>query len=189
RFEDRERIYVEYLKDNALATGTVSFFYPDGVKREERSYINGIIHGTWFLWHLNGQIAKETEFNKGQETGITRIYNEVGLLKEERYFSPDSVVKVRTWYDTGILKQEQEFYSSTSYVVIGNPGYGRGYHGIYDTEHYHVKERQFERVSLNRTKWHRNGVKASELIEDASGNISRTWDKYGKLTYDSSQRR
>ncbi|MCE7992268.1 MAG: hypothetical protein HEP71_09820 [Roseivirga sp.] len=58
-------------------------YHQSGQKKEEGTYHNGYLHGTWKEWHPNGLLKSSKNFTEGRPTGIWKTWNEAGKLIKE----------------------------------------------------------------------------------------------------------
>lgn len=78
---------------------------------EECEYVNGIKHGKWISYHLNGTKKHEAEYRDGKLHGHLRNWDEDGgkildaNLKDGDYDGP-----YMSWWDNG-NKKEEGFYT------------------------------------------------------------------------------
>ena len=56
-------------------------YYPNGQKKQEGQYINGLKQGEWTHWYETGQKWSEGNFKKDLSDGKISVYHENGNLK------------------------------------------------------------------------------------------------------------
>ena len=64
-------------------TGKVISTYPNGQKKREVSFVNGLSEGVATGWHENGQKEKEITFVNGLQEGVDTKWYESGQKKSE----------------------------------------------------------------------------------------------------------
>lgn len=59
-------------------TGKCEDFHPNGEKKMEKNFVDGKLHGKFFLYYDNGQIDEEKEFDNNFQTGEQITYSKKG---------------------------------------------------------------------------------------------------------------
>ena len=67
KFDESKGVMTYYDKDsNELFSGKASWMLRYSNQKFEGSYKNGLLHGKSKIWHQNGNLAKETIYEKGE---------------------------------------------------------------------------------------------------------------------------
>lgn len=81
------------LKDGMYLTGEATDYYPNGLKKEVKSYTpTGELFGQYIKWYENGQKNTEGEYRNGKKNGNWTIWNDKGAIIKQEIFE-DGVVK------------------------------------------------------------------------------------------------
>ena len=81
----------EVYKDGEIAKSL--FYFSHGELEREIPYDGGEIHGTVTWYYPNGVKAKTIPYTRGKKLGIGRLYDMLGNLEEEIIFKNDTVFK------------------------------------------------------------------------------------------------
>ena len=65
--------------ESGVFSGRVVGRRPDGSREQELSIVNGLMHGTYVKWHLNGKKAEELTWTAGAPEGPARARTEATL--------------------------------------------------------------------------------------------------------------
>jgi len=110
-YYDNGNIRVEMNLKNGIKDGYTNIYFLSGIKKEQRSYKEGEMHGTWitwneledklaeanynfgkkhgkwYIWDENGILRYEMEYKKGEKFGVWKIYDEEGTLLNKMIYS------------------------------------------------------------------------------------------------------
>ena len=70
---------------NGMLDGLTTFYYPDGQKKEQRSYREGAKYGAWINWSPSGVKIAEANFLNNQKHGDWFIWDEKGNLRQSTW--------------------------------------------------------------------------------------------------------
>jgi antitoxin component YwqK of YwqJK toxin-antitoxin module len=71
---------------NFILHGTVTLFYPNGQKKTELNYINGLTHGPRASWYQSGQPWILGQYVDGREHGTWTVWYENGRKSRESHY-------------------------------------------------------------------------------------------------------
>ena len=95
--ENKTVLYSHYHDD--IQTGPARFEDMDGNVLIKGGFMDGKRNGNW-SWHkTNGDLVRETAYKEGLVDGTYKVYHDSGLLKEERKVSMDHPTEI-TYYDS-----------------------------------------------------------------------------------------
>jgi antitoxin component YwqK of YwqJK toxin-antitoxin module len=79
--------YQENMKEGRrVLEGSIVFYYPNGNKKKELSYKNGLPNGMWRTWYEGGNLKTEGEYIKGEEEGVFIVnFNNGKLMRKEHF--------------------------------------------------------------------------------------------------------
>ena len=103
---------LEQYKDG-LKHGICLYYYPDGVRKEKRTYRNGELNGCSVLYTSDGMIAVEASYKNGNLHGVKRVFNSDERLVEESEFNNGEKLYTR-FYRKGRVRST-ELYASNNY--------------------------------------------------------------------------
>lgn len=64
----------------------VEYYYPENNLLTKGSFRNGLRHGTWSIWDVNGILRERSEWHNGNLVNLKHLYNTTGqLCKIETY--------------------------------------------------------------------------------------------------------
>ncbi|MDP6433597.1 MAG: toxin-antitoxin system YwqK family antitoxin, partial [Candidatus Scalindua sp.] len=87
-------------------SGVAVWYYENGQKKEEGTYIYGDKDGKWTYWYENGQKERKETYKNGEKKRWTEWY-ENGQKKSERTGWWDG--KYTEWYENGQKKVEEHY--------------------------------------------------------------------------------
>lgn len=80
-------------------TGVAYDWFPDGAKKAEFRFKNGLMHGTVTEWYANGKKRGETVFDSGERCGKNTEWREDGSLYQERVYDHDRILSERKYFE------------------------------------------------------------------------------------------
>lgn len=89
--------------EGRLFSGIVYDLWPDGKRRCEIPYVEGVQEGTARDWYASGRLAVETEYRNGCLHGKQREWDEEGRLRLEKVYEYGILVERRAWDKDGHL--------------------------------------------------------------------------------------
>ena len=88
----------------------VRVYYKNGIKFEETTYQDGIIHGYWMTWYKGGRRRSRVEYKNGMQHGCYIGWYESGFKKWERTYIDGKICGHNTnWADGGRVMSESEY--------------------------------------------------------------------------------
>ena len=97
-------------QNNAPCRGVLVAFYPNGRKKSEINYIDGLREGSAHWYAITGQLKHIRNYHKGQLNGIWTEYFEGSLQKrQEHTYDNGAEVMRRGWWANGQKKFEATF--------------------------------------------------------------------------------
>jgi hypothetical protein len=114
-------------KNNAPCRGILVDFYPNGRKKSEINYIDGLREGSAQWWAITGRLKHIRNYHKGQLSGSWTEYYEGSLQKrQEHLYDNGTEVMRRGWWPNGEKKFEASFLngnekSRQSWDALGAP--------------------------------------------------------------------
>lgn len=98
--------FFEYGNEDGISV----YYFQNGNKKEERSYLNGLKHGQWTTWNHDGIKTAEAVYFNDEKHGQWLVYDEDGNKRYEMHY--DRGKKVGTWFmwdEKGELTSEKKF--------------------------------------------------------------------------------
>lgn len=87
---------------NLRRDGAWVWVWPNGKKREERHYRDGVLHGKVTAWYETGQVMAEEEYHLGTPHGRWRSWHPDGTqAAEEHYANGVLDGELEHWHDNG----------------------------------------------------------------------------------------
>lgn len=97
----------EYSWKTNYGIGAWTFYYTNGQVKSKVNYNeNGKRHGLATYYHSNGQLNYEENLNNDELIGSTKLYNENGVLVEERTGDGKGNILSKRYWENGNLKYE-----------------------------------------------------------------------------------
>ena len=174
---ERNGLTYELNSETPFSGKSVEFFEGGEVKRESRSYKDGLMHGVSIEWYENGQKKIEQIFEKGQKNGAMRLWHDNGQLWAETSWENGKINGIfKDWRKDGQPDTEQSYKDDELH------GTQRTWHenGQLGTESTFVNG-EIEGLF---NKWYENGILA-ETGNFKSGQKEGTWkywDREGEIT-------
>ena len=101
--------------------------YPDGVRKEEQCWDNGVRTGLWRTFYESGKVEREIHYENGIKVGEHKLYYENGVLEmvaqiangkphgETYTYDPNGKLSISHQYKNGVLDGvERMFYGDQS---------------------------------------------------------------------------
>ena len=119
-------------ENNYRRQGHWEFFYPNGQKSREGSYVDahpggdtdgmGILidgrEGAWVFWYENGQKSGEETYRDGEPEGLTTDWHENGQKSAEwTYRDGEREGLLTTWHENGQKSRETTYLNGTETSV------------------------------------------------------------------------
>ena len=85
-------------------------YFPDGSKKEQRSYKQGVKHGTWYTWDENSKLTAEANFKDGEKHGSWLVWDSNGNKRYQIYY--ENGEKSGDWFmwdEEGNLAMERKY--------------------------------------------------------------------------------
>lgn len=96
--------------DNFIPHGKSTIYWPNGQKKTELHYINGLRHGPKTSWYQSGQMWSSGSFADGKEDGVWTVWFPNGRKAQEYHFDHGAWHGMFTeWHLNGQKKTEVEF--------------------------------------------------------------------------------
>lgn len=101
--------YYAYKNNDSVLVREVGY-YPQGQKRIEGEYADGLREGQWMYWYDNGNIWSQAHYKAGIRHGRSTVWFENGQKYfEGRYRHGERVGRWRFWDDDGTLVKEVNY--------------------------------------------------------------------------------
>ena len=98
------------IKDKKPVTGVLVAFHPNGLKKSEINYIDGLREGSAQWWTASGQLKHLRNYHKGQLSGSWVEYHEGSEQKrQEQIYDNGTEIMRRGWWPNGMKKFEATF--------------------------------------------------------------------------------
>lgn len=81
-YDDTDQLRIEGSYADGLKTGLWTEYYPDGQKKSQFQYVDGVKHGPAKAWFANGQLEHNGEWERGKKTGNWTEWYESGAYKQ-----------------------------------------------------------------------------------------------------------
>ena len=168
----KEAGFVDGMLDDRM-----TWWYENGQKELEDTYVENMRHGTHRAWHDNGQLMSQGDSVHGERQGSWRWWHDNGQLAEETvYLDNEPLTKATFWYDSGAKKL------ATSY----QDGLEHGTQTTWFENGQRHTELELEHGVANGVLsfWYESGVKAGVLhvADGQKHGREQRWDEAGQLT-------
>lgn len=101
--------YYIYQNNDSVLVKEVGF-YPQGQKRIEGEYVDGLRDGTWMYWYDNGNTWSQASYKAGIRHGRSTVWFENGQKYfEGRYKHGERAGRWRFWDNDGTLVKEVNY--------------------------------------------------------------------------------
>jgi hypothetical protein len=109
----------EYL--NGVLDGVLTYYYPDGKKRETSEWSHGTRNGITIAYFPSGKIGTEYSYRMGKANGV-KIYHENGHLKYVGQIDENKIFYNAKNYDEAgkLLEMEPSIKYSTDTLSLGD---------------------------------------------------------------------
>ncbi len=177
-------------------TGIKRFYPPNRI--EEYTYVNGLRHGPYKEYYLDGKVKEEGTYVNNNKEGSCKRYFDNGVLKEDfNYINNKREGPYKYYYISGALEMEGTFINDNAYNASGKIYYENGIvkeeHKVYEVngvkyteykDYYENGQLHFERTITNEYKRHglsktyyRNGQIKSEAnyVDGRIEGINKTY--------------
>ncbi len=117
-------------RNTLIKNGVYTYYYPDGVKRQEVFYKDDVPEGLVQLWQPNGLIQQRFHTKNNKYHGLFEDYDIHGCLKQrieyedgvfhglfEEYY-PNEFIKVRCYYKRGSIVGTYQLFYKTSLLFL-----------------------------------------------------------------------
>lgn len=85
-------------------------YYKDGVVKAEANFENGQLQGVFRLWHTNGQVAEQGQYDKDKRSGEFSAYGEDGTRRlRQTFVRGNRHGVVEQWHSNGQLQYAEHF--------------------------------------------------------------------------------
>lgn len=81
--DSADRKMLEFNLKAGKRHSTCTWYLPNGQKYQEINYRDGLIHGPYMRWNLQGQLVENRKFEQGQEIGHITEFHRPGVKKLE----------------------------------------------------------------------------------------------------------
>jgi antitoxin component YwqK of YwqJK toxin-antitoxin module len=110
--------------------GFYTFYYENGMKRQEVYYKNDIPIGLVILWRMDGTIHQKFHTENSKYHGLFEDYDELGNLKQRIFYEngvfdglfeeyyPNEILKVRCYYKKGSIVGVYQLYYKSSMLFL-----------------------------------------------------------------------
>ena len=100
------------IKDKKPVTGVLVAFHPNGLKKSEINYIDGLREGSAQWWTASGQLKHLRNYHKGQLSGSwTEYYGGSEQKRQEQIYDNGVEIMRQGWWPNGKKKFEATFLS------------------------------------------------------------------------------
>jgi antitoxin component YwqK of YwqJK toxin-antitoxin module len=154
--------------------------YPNGKKKFEAQYAEGVANGYYKSWFEDGQVREEGEFRNGKEAGKWVSWHKNGQKKSEGLCKNGKRINTwKFWHDNGQLSDE------ISYLNGLQQGLSKGWFENGNLAYECMFHRDHVDNTLVSTTWHKNGNKAEEIYPINGSRIRYTsWYADGKKHFE-----
>ena len=98
------------IKDKKPVTGVLVAFHPNGRKKSEINYIDGLREGSAQWWATTGQLKHIRNYHKGELSGSwTEYYGGSDQKRQEQIYDSGAEIMRQGWWPTGKKKFEATF--------------------------------------------------------------------------------
>ena len=119
------------IKDKKPVTGVLVAFHPNGRKKSEINYIDGVREGSAQWYAITGQLKHIRNYHRGQLSGSwTEYYGGSDQKRQEQIYDNGTEIMRTGWWPTGKKKFETTFLngeekSRQSWDASGAPIHGK----------------------------------------------------------------
>ncbi|WP_171263544.1 toxin-antitoxin system YwqK family antitoxin [Acinetobacter sp. ANC 5054] len=100
----KPRSRIEY-RDGSYQ-GKLQFWFPNGLKQQENTIIDGESEGDYKIWHPNGQIALSMKYKNGVENGLRQRWYKDGKPWTSAVFQNNKLISdLKMWFENGKLER------------------------------------------------------------------------------------
>ena len=102
-----------YIKEGKPFTGPCYLKHDNGKIAIKGQLKNGLKDGSWIYWYSDGQKKRETTYIDGKKEGITYYWYENGQKQKEIMFRQDKNIDQKLWDEEGNRLPNPSFVSTT----------------------------------------------------------------------------
>lgn len=175
-YYDNEMVKTVLTYRNGMLNGKAIFYFPDGTKEMECTYINDTLDGTMIRYHKNGKKSLVENYQMGLKQGKRTTYAYNGKILGYEHFVNDTLhgearefhsgggpLKMEAYFDMGLFDGKWIYYDEHGSVVgIGDYSKGSG-----------EQKSWYSNGQIKRIIHYQNNVKHGwEIAYDTQGNIT-----------------
>ena len=98
------------IKDKKPVTGVLVAFHPNGRKKSEINYIDGLREGSAQWWTITGRLKHIRNYHEGELSGSwTEYYGESEQKRQEQIYDSGTEIMRTGWWPNGKKKFEATF--------------------------------------------------------------------------------
>ena len=98
------------IKDKKPVTGVLVAFHPNGRKKSEINYIDGLREGSAQWWAITGRLKHIRNYHRGELSGSwTEYYGGSDQKRQEQIYDNGTEIMRQGWWPTGKKKFEATF--------------------------------------------------------------------------------
>lgn len=117
-------------RNNIPKNGKYTFYYENGIKRQEVDYVNDQPDGLVQIWTPEGILQKKFYTKNNKYNGLYEEYDIVGSLKQRAFYEngtfhglfeeyyPNEILKVRCNYNKGSIYGTYQLFYNTSLLFL-----------------------------------------------------------------------
>lgn len=173
---DNETIYEEKTFSNGILHGTYIRYAANGQVKATVIYENGEKDGIEVAYHDNGILAVETNYSNGLKHGLQRVWHNNGQMSEEKHYEADYEHGLcKRWFQDGTLHLETDYVDGEIYGTSTS---------WYETGQMRIRaEYKNGRSDGLVEKWYENGVLHERYtnVGGAYDGLKEEWYSNGQL--------
>lgn len=99
-------------------SGLLVSFYPNGSRRSQTPYKDGLKHGTQFTWYGNAKPDSETRFVEGKKQGKHVGWHDNGAIRFQNEYDDDQPAREAfAWHDNGNIAEYIRYEGKHPHMV------------------------------------------------------------------------
>lgn len=179
---------------NGQLEGPYKTFRNNGNPQMDLSYkqfnvegrMEGLKHGAAKLYHYNGVLSAEGEYDKGKQSGTWLIYNQQGQLSEQKEFKEGKMAGTHIQYHrNGQIQYQAEVFEDVTVNNVHYPKLVKGWVRRYFENGNAEEETEMreDRLTGNQKRWWDNGqLRFEGVVSKNDIRVSKFYDKDGNLS-------
>ncbi|MBM3447824.1 MAG: hypothetical protein FJX90_01800 [Bacteroidetes bacterium] len=86
-YPNSEKVYLEFRIKDGKRHGECLSFFQNGTRQSLNTYKEGVLNGDYRVWHENGELQIEGQYENNKEVGEWVFYDKDGNVKKTQKFN------------------------------------------------------------------------------------------------------